>query len=88
RSETLSVFRHDPWRNPLLLFGTIGAQLVHIAAMFTPGLRDVLHIEPVSLTLWAALLGLALVLLVAMELQKAARAAPRWRLRRAHATRR
>jgi magnesium-transporting ATPase (P-type) len=73
RSETLSVFWHNPLRNRLLLFGTIIAQLVHIAAMYTPGLRDVLGIAPVSLDQWLALLGLALILLASMELQKGIR---------------
>jgi magnesium-transporting ATPase (P-type) len=73
RSETLSVFRHNPLRNRLLLFGTIIAQLVHIAAMYTPALRDILGIAPVSLDQWVALLGLALILLAGMELDKALR---------------
>ena len=71
RSETLSVLRHNPLRNRLLLFGTIIAQLVHIGAMYTPGLRDILGIAPVSLDQWLALLGLALILLASMELAKA-----------------
>ena len=70
RSETRSVFRHSPLRNRLLLFGTLAAQAIHIAAMYTPGLRDVLGIQPVSLSIWTQLLGVALVLLAAMELQK------------------
>jgi Ca2+-transporting ATPase len=70
RSETLSVFRHNPLHNRLLLFGTIAAQLVHIGAMYTPGLRDVLGVQPVSLPQWGELLALALVMLVAMELHK------------------
>lgn len=73
RSETLSVFRHNPLRNRLLLFGTIIAQLVHIAAMYTPGLRDILGIAPVGLDQWVALLGLAIILLAGMELDKALR---------------
>ncbi len=48
RSETLSAFRHNPMRNRLLLFGTLIAQLGHIGAMYTPGLRDVLQVQPVS----------------------------------------
>jgi len=36
RSESLSIFRHNPLRNPLLLFGTLAAQLIHIGAMYTP----------------------------------------------------
>lgn len=70
RSETLSVFRHNPLRNKLLLFGALGAQLVHIAAMYTPGLRDVLRVQPISTTHWTELLVIALTLLVTMEAHK------------------
>lgn len=73
RSETRSVFRHNPLRNPILLFGTAAAQLVHIGAMYTPWISDVLHIQPVSLQHWLMLLGLALTVLVVMELHKAVR---------------
>ena len=76
RSERLSVFQHNPLRNPLLLFGTIGAQLIHIGAMYAPVLSDVLHIQPVSLELWAALLVVALSLLLVMELQKVVHRTP------------
>jgi magnesium-transporting ATPase (P-type) len=70
RSETLSVFRHNPLRNKLLLGGTIVAQLVHIGAMYTPWLGDVLGASPVSFSQWLTLLGLALSVLVVMELHK------------------
>jgi len=73
RSETLSIFRHNPLRNPLLLFGTASAQLIHIGAMYTPWLGDVLQIQPVSPEHWLQLLGLALTVLVVMELHKLAR---------------
>jgi len=71
RSETLSVFGHSPLRNKLLLIGTLTAQAVHIGAMYTPGLNDILGIQPVSFEHWLELLGLALVLLIAMEAHKA-----------------
>jgi magnesium-transporting ATPase (P-type) len=77
RSETRSVFRHNPMRNPILLFGTAAAQLVHIGAMYTPWLSDVLGIQPVSPQHWLELLGLALTILVVMEIQKKF-----WQLRR------
>lgn len=67
RSETLSAFLHNPLRNPLLLFGTVAAQLIHIGAMYTPWIRDVLHMQPVSFDLWLHLLIMALTVLVAME---------------------
>jgi Ca2+-transporting ATPase len=73
RSEVRSVFRHNPLRNPILLIGTAIAQLVHIAAMYTPWLSDVLQIQPVSPQHWLELLGLALSLLIVMELHKAIR---------------
>jgi len=75
RSEVRSVFRHNPLRNPILLFGTAIAQLVHIAAMYTPWLSDVLNIQPVTPEHWLELLGIALIVLVIMELHKLVR---RW----------
>ena len=70
RSETLSVFRHNPLRNKLLLGGTIIAQLVHIGAMHTPWLGDVLGASPVTFEQWLSLLGLALSVMLVMELHK------------------
>jgi len=70
RSETRSTFLHNPLRNPILLIGTLTAQLIHIGAMYTPWISDVLHIQPVSLQHWFELLGLALTVLVVMELHK------------------
>ena len=70
RSETRSIFRHNPMRNRVLLFGTIIAQLIHIGAMYTPWLNDVLGIQPVSLEHWIDLLLLALSVTVVMEIHK------------------
>ena len=66
RSESLSVFRH----NPLLLFDTATAQLIHIGAMYTPWISDVLRIQPISPRHWLELLLLALTVLVIMETHK------------------
>jgi magnesium-transporting ATPase (P-type) len=70
RSEERSLLRLSPLRNPLLLVGVIVAQLLHIASMYTPGLRDVLDVMPVSFDVWIALFGLALLLFAAMEVDK------------------
>ena len=70
RSETRSAFALSPLRNPLLLVGTIAAQLIHIGAMHAPGISTVLGASPVSLEHWTSLLGLALCILVAMEVHK------------------
>lgn len=70
RSETQSALRHNPLRNRFLLLATLGAQAVHLLAMFIPGLNTVLAIGPVSPQLWAQALALALSLLLASELYK------------------
>ena len=70
RSETLSIFKHNPLRNRILLFGTLLAQLIHIGAMYTPWINDVLGIQPVSIEHWLELLGLALTVTLIMELHK------------------
>ena len=70
RSESLSVFAHSLLKNPILVFGTIAAQLIHIGSMYTPWIKDVLGIQPVSIQHWAELLLIALSLLVVMEFHK------------------
>lgn len=70
RSETKSIFKHNIMLNPILIIGTIAAQLVHIAAMYIPWLKDVLKIEPVSIQQWLVLLCIALFLIVVIEAHK------------------
>ncbi len=70
RSETRSALTHNPLRNPLLLFGTLAAQLIHIGAMYTPIMQETLHIQPISFENWLKLLGIALILLFVMEAHK------------------
>ena len=70
RSESRSLFNHNPLRNRLLLFGTLIAQALHILAMYTPGLNKVLDIAPVSLELWLDLVPVTLLMLAVMELHK------------------
>ncbi|MDH5259102.1 MAG: cation-translocating P-type ATPase C-terminal domain-containing protein, partial [Gammaproteobacteria bacterium] len=70
RSETVSIFKQAFFRNRILLVGTLAAQLIHIGAMYTPGLNDVLGIQPISLAHWLQLLVLALTVIVVMELYK------------------
>ncbi len=73
RSETRSVFRHSVFRNRILLVGTVLAQLVHIGAMYTPWIREVLQLKPVTLQDWLQLLLLTLTVLVVMEVHKMVR---------------
>lgn len=70
RSETASIFRMSLFGNRLLLLAIGCAQAIHIAAMYTPGLREILQVEPVTLLQWAQLLLIALLLIVVDELHK------------------
>ncbi|HEB86500.1 MAG TPA: HAD family hydrolase [Gammaproteobacteria bacterium] len=70
RSETRSVLQQNPLHNRILLFGTLAAQAIHIGAMYTPWLNNVLRIQPVSPQHWLQLLGLTLSVLIVMELHK------------------
>jgi len=70
RSETVSIFKQYFFGNKFLLFGMLAAQGVHIAAMYTPGLKDILQIQPVSLQQWLWLLSVALILILVNELYK------------------
>lgn len=70
RSELRSAFSINPLRNPLLIFGTTAATLIHVAAMYLPWLSGVLHIHPVPLDQWIELLAAALAVFAVMEAYK------------------
>lgn len=70
RSEVRSVFTLKPLRNPFLLIGTLGAQILHILALYIPGLNDALGIRPVSFESWLYLLAVSLTVLLAIETYK------------------
>lgn len=70
RSERRSILSVPLAANRLLVFGILLAQGVHIAALYTPGLSDVLEIEPVSVIRYALLLPITLVLVAVDELHK------------------
>jgi Ca2+-transporting ATPase len=70
RSETVSILKQPFFGNRLLLIGTFAAQAIHITALYTPGLSDLLDVQPVSLNQWLLLMATALILLLVMELHK------------------
>ena len=70
RSEYKSVFRMNHFQNPILLFGTLAAQIIHITAMYTPGISEVLDVQPVTIEQWFQFLMLGLSLLVVSEMHK------------------
>lgn len=70
RSERHSVLRQPFLANPFLVVSVAGAQALHIAAMYTPGLNETLAVAPVSLAEWGVLLLIASTVLFVMEFEK------------------
>ena len=70
RSESGSVFGMNPIGNPFLLAAIVGAQTVHIAAMYVPFLSSVLEINPIDAETWFRLLAIAATLFVVDETAK------------------
>ena len=70
RSETRSTFRVPIAANPFLILAILGAQALHIAAMYLPGLRDVLDVQPIGFHEWITVAAVALSLLLVMEVYK------------------
>jgi len=70
RSERLSAFRVPLSSNWLLVIAVAAAQSIHIAAMYIPGLNDVLRIQPVDLKTWLTVVPLALGVIAVMEIYK------------------
>ena len=71
RSEDRSLFSIKFFSNPFLVLAVPIAQLVHIAAIYTPGISDVLELRPVTMGEWTGLLAVALLLLAIEEVHKA-----------------
>lgn len=70
RSETKSAFYLSPLRSPILFFGTLGAFLIHVVAMYVPFLQGILQTSPISVGMWAIALGVGLTVIPAVELHK------------------
>jgi Ca2+-transporting ATPase len=70
RSESRAALRIPLNANPLLIFTVVAAQGVHLLAMYTPGLRGVLQIAPVSIGTWLTMLLIAASLIALLEVYK------------------
>jgi magnesium-transporting ATPase (P-type) len=73
RSETRSLGRMPFLGNPLVILVVPAAQLVHIGAMYVPGLNELLGIAPIDFATWARVALIALSLVAVMEGYKAVR---------------
>jgi Ca2+-transporting ATPase len=70
RSEKKSLFSLPLFSNPFLILAVPIAQLIHIGAMYTPVLNNVLQIQPITAEQWVGLLSVAFTLLFAEEMHK------------------
>jgi hypothetical protein len=70
RSERQSILRIPLSANWFLLLAVVGAQAVHIAAMFIPGLAQVLGTKPIGILEWVLVAAFAASLILVMELFK------------------
>ena len=70
RSETKSIFKIPLMQNPVLLFGVLGAFLIHVLAMYLPVGQLILKTAPVNATTWLLVAGLASTILFWMEWHK------------------
>ncbi|WP_127091831.1 cation-translocating P-type ATPase [Aquabacter cavernae] len=73
RSETRSLFRVPLRDNWWVVAAVCGAQLLHLAAPYIPGLRDVLEVSPIRPEVWLLLLPLAASLVAVVEIDKVLR---------------
>lgn len=70
RSEHISAFKIAFSRNIPLIFGIIIAQVLHVFSMFSPFMQSILKTAPVDFLTWIALIPLAAIVLVNMEIFK------------------
>lgn len=70
RSERRSVFRISFSANPFLVLAVIGAQAIHIGAMYLPGLSGILDLRAIGFGAWVQVALVALSLLAVAELYK------------------
>ncbi len=73
RSEYVSIFRMPFSRNWMLFWGILAAQGLHILAMFTPPFQRLLRTGPVALHEWLIPFAMASLVLLTMEIFKAAK---------------
>jgi magnesium-transporting ATPase (P-type) len=71
RSEKTSIFRLNPFSNPLLFTGTALALGVHALALHTPFLQRLLDVQPVTFRDFVFLVAVSSSILVVMEIHKA-----------------
>lgn len=70
RSEINPIHKINHLNNKLIIGSVIITQTIHIISMHIPFMQALLDIKPISIDMWFTLFGLALFLIVVMEVDK------------------
>ena len=70
RSENKSAFSISIFRSQILIYGVIGAFLIHVLSMYLPLGQKFLRTEPADFYTWLIALGCSLSILLVMEIHK------------------
>ena len=75
RSETLSIFQMPLLSNPFLFFSVVSSILAQVAIIYVPAFQMVFRTAPLRAEDWLFILGVAVTVLAAVEVEKAVRRA-------------
>jgi magnesium-transporting ATPase (P-type) len=68
--ETESIFRLDPFGNPMLAYGLIASVLAHLGSVYLAPLQWVFHTRPIGADLWLQIIAVSLTVILAVEADK------------------
>jgi P-type Ca2+ transporter type 2C len=70
RSETVSVFSSNPFKNLYLVIALVIVVFLQLAAVYTPFMQELLHTTPITLNEWWLILGVSSLVIVVEEIRK------------------
>jgi Ca2+-transporting ATPase len=70
RSERRSAFALSPFSNRFLFFGVGASLLLHVGAMYVAPMQRLIRLQPLELETWVRIVGVALSIVLAIELHK------------------
>jgi Ca2+-transporting ATPase len=70
RSNRRSAFALSPFSNRFLFFGVGASLLLHIGAMYFEPTQRLIRLQPLALETWMRIVGVALSIVLAVELHK------------------
>ena len=70
RSEFQSVFRLNPFTNPLLVYALLASTFAQLAVIYAPPLQWIFRTVPLTPFEWLLLLGISLSVILVVEIDK------------------